>query len=138
MPFLSSQHIVIDSNARTAKDKRTGYDLLHPDIPTRKWAPERVVPPPTPPKKCQPSALTLENASKPALAGYLLPAPIIAAVRERIETISYQEILAKKDSEMRLKYKDRFPLRLPDTTTGVPDHNAHISPDPVKRYKSDR
>jgi hypothetical protein len=82
MPFLSSQHIVIDSNARTAKDKRTGYDLLHPEIPTRKWAPERVVPPPTPPKKHQSGTLTLENAPKPALAGYLLPAPIMAAVRE--------------------------------------------------------
>jgi hypothetical protein len=30
MPFLSTQHIVIDSNSRTAKDKRTGYDLLNP------------------------------------------------------------------------------------------------------------
>src|SRR5271168_146041 len=49
MPFLSSQHIVIDSNARTAKDKRTGYELRHPEIPTRKWAPERVVPPPMDP-----------------------------------------------------------------------------------------
>ena len=44
MPFLATQHIVIDSNARTAKDKRTGYDLLNPKIPKRAWAPERVVP----------------------------------------------------------------------------------------------
>ena len=50
MPFLSSQHIVIDSESQTAKDKHTGYDLLNPEIPTRNWAPERVVPPPTPPK----------------------------------------------------------------------------------------
>src|ERR1700678_4049270 len=98
MPFLAPQHIVIDSNPLTAKDKQTGYNLLHPEIPTRKWAPERVVPPPTPPKKHQSSALTLENASKPALAGYLLPAPIMAAVCEQIETISYQEILAKRIS----------------------------------------
>ena len=80
MPFLSSQQIVIDSNSRTAKDKRTGYDLLNPKIPTRKWAPERVVPPPTPPKARRQPITTLENASEPALAGYLLPAPIMAAV----------------------------------------------------------
>ena len=75
MPFLSSQHIVIDSKALTAKDKRTGYDILHPEVPTRQWAPERVVPPPTLPKKCPSVARTLGNAPKAALAGYLLPAP---------------------------------------------------------------
>jgi hypothetical protein len=84
MPFLSSHHIVIDSNTRTAKDKRSGYDLLHPRIPAREWALERVVPPPTPPKTRQAPITTLQNASEPALAGYLLPAPIMAAVRERI------------------------------------------------------
>ena len=31
MPFLSTQHIVIDPNSRTAKDKQTGYDL-HQEI----------------------------------------------------------------------------------------------------------
>jgi hypothetical protein len=49
----------------------------------------------------------------------------MAAVRERIETISFQETLAKKDAEMRCKYEDRFPLRLPDTTTDVPNHIYH-------------
>ena len=82
MPFLSSKHIVIDPNAQTAKDKQTGYDLLHPVIPIRRWAPERVVPPPTPSKPCQAPAIMLEDVSEPALAGYLLPAPIMAAVRE--------------------------------------------------------
>ena len=125
MPFLSSQHIIIDPESRTAKDKRTGYDLLNPEIPTRKWAPERVVPPPTPPKIQQPPIKGLEDASEPALAGYLLPAPIMAAVRERIETISLQEMLAKKDIEMKKTYADRFLLRLPDTTTNVPDHIYH-------------
>ena len=51
MPFLSSQHIVIDTESRTAKDKNTGYDLLNPTIPLRSWAPERTIPAPTPPKK---------------------------------------------------------------------------------------
>ncbi|KAF8799633.1 hypothetical protein BYT27DRAFT_7217605 [Phlegmacium glaucopus] len=69
MPFLSSQHIVIDTNARTAKDKRTGYDLLNPNIPTREWAPEWVTPPPTPPRLHKSPIKTLETASEPALAG---------------------------------------------------------------------
>ena len=125
MPFLSSHHIVIDTNSRTAKDKRTGYDLLNPIIPKREWAPERAVSPPQPPKARRPSIKTLEDASEPALAGYLLPGPIMAAVRERIETISFQEELTKRDLEMRAKNADRFPLRLPDTTLGVPDHIYH-------------
>ena len=125
MSFLSTHHIVIDPNSRTAKDKRTGYDLLNPKIPTRVWAPERVVPPPTPPKTRKSTAMTLESASEPALAGYLLPAPIMAAVRERIENISFQEMLAKKDKEMKERYEDRFPLRLPETTNDVPDHIFH-------------
>ena len=125
MPFLSSQHIVIDSESRTAKDKHTGYDLLNPKKPVRSWPPERVVPPPTPPKTSRPIIKTLETASEPALAGYLLPAPIMAAVRERIETISFQETLARKEAEMKKKYEDRFPLRLPDTTSDVPDHIYH-------------
>ena len=125
MPFLSSQHIVIDSNARTAKDKRTGYDILNPIIPTRTWAPERTTPPPTPPKSTPPPVKRLEDASEPALAGYLLPAPIMAAVRARIETLSLQEVLAKKEKEIRKKNADRFPLRLPDTTSDVPDHIYH-------------
>jgi hypothetical protein len=125
MPFLASQHIVIDPNTRTAKDKRTGYDLLNPKIPMRSWAPERLVPPPTPPRARRPPIKALETASEPALAGYLLPAPIMAAVRERIETISFQKILTEKETEMRQKYQDRFPLRLPDTTNEVPDHIYH-------------
>jgi hypothetical protein len=70
MPFLSSQHIVIDLNSRTAKDKQTGYDLLNPITPAREWSPKRVIPLPTPPKARQPPIKTLEDASEPALAGF--------------------------------------------------------------------
>ena len=125
MPFLCSQHIVIDPNSRTAKDKRTGYDLLNPVIPTQDWAPKQVAVPPERCKARQPSIKTLEDASEPVLAGYLLPAPIMAAVQEQIETISFQEELTKRDIEMRTQYDDRFPLRLPDTTLDVPDHIYH-------------
>jgi hypothetical protein len=69
MPFLASHHIVIDPNTRTAKDKQTDYDLLNPKIPIRSWAPERLVPPPTPPRARQPHTKGLETASEPALAG---------------------------------------------------------------------
>ncbi|RDB31066.1 hypothetical protein Hypma_000019 [Hypsizygus marmoreus] len=79
MPFLSSHQIVIDPNLRTATDKRTGFDLLNPTIPSRVWAPERIIPPPTPPKTPITTAVSLESASEPALAGYLLPKPIMAA-----------------------------------------------------------
>ena len=94
--FLATQHIAIDSNAHTTKDKRTGYDLLNPKIPKSAWAPKRVVPPPMPPKTCQQPNTTLVSVSEPALAGYLLPAPIMAAICERIETISLQDKLLKK------------------------------------------
>ena len=125
MPFLSTQHIVIDSNSHTAKDKQTGYDLLNPEVPSREWAPEQAAPPPTPPKPSWSPIITLENVSEPVLAGYLLLAPIMAAVCERIEIISIQEKLTKKDAEMKQEYRDRFPLQLPDTTTEVPDHIYH-------------
>ena len=49
----------------------------------------------------------------------------MAAVRERIETISFQEVLRQKEMEMKKKNADRFPLRLPDTTTDVLDHIYH-------------
>ena len=57
--------------------------------------------------------------------GYLLPAPIMAAVHERIWIISIQEKLTKKDAKMKQEYRDHFPLQLPDTTTEVPDHIYH-------------
>ena len=57
--------------------------------------------------------------------GYLLPAPIMAAVHERIGIILIQEKLTKKDAKMKQEYRDHFPLQLPDTTTEVPDHIYH-------------
>ena len=81
--------------------------------------------PPTPPKTRQQPNTTLVSKSEPALAGYLLPAPIMAAICECIEAISLQDKLLKKDKEMKEKYGDCFPLCLPDTTTNVPDHIYH-------------
>jgi len=117
---------VIDAHERTAIDKRSGHDLANPPehIPW-KIAPPRTIPPPTPKKIRKPKPPTLEMTGEPALAGYVLPAPIMAAVRDRIETLAFQELLKAKNAAMKLKYTDRFPTRLPDTTTGIPDHIFH-------------
>ncbi len=52
-----------------------------------------------------------ELLAEPALAGYLLPGPVMAAVRQRIETLAQQETLEALDAEMRRLYADRFPER---------------------------
>ena len=69
MPFLSSQHIIIDTESWTAKDKNMGYDLLNPTIPLRSWAPKRTISAPTPPKKARPPIKDLATASESALVG---------------------------------------------------------------------
>jgi hypothetical protein len=121
MPFLSSEHIVIDTHKRTAVDKRTGYDLINPPpFKPRKISPPRVTPPPTPKKVRVLKPPSLEQTGPPALAGYLLPGPVMAAVRDRIEAISFQEVLKAKDAKMKLKFADRFPLRLPIALTTYP------------------
>ena len=123
MPFLSSEQIVIDSYERKAIDKRSGYDLLNPPtlIVRARMAPP-ITPPPTPKKIKTPKPST---PPQPALAGYLLPDPIIAAVLDRIEGLAFQEVLKDQDTKIKLKYTDRFPIRLPDTTDHVPGHMYH-------------
>ncbi|KAF8177028.1 hypothetical protein BJ912DRAFT_799453, partial [Pholiota molesta] len=127
MSFLSAERIVIDTELRTARDKATGYDLMRTDpIP-----PRPIVSPPTPKNKhtkptVTPAVLTdslnlPSMPSEPPLAGYLCPGPVLAAVRERIEILTFRETLEKKDLEFKQKFADRFPARLPDTLD-VPDH----------------
>ena len=64
-------------------------------------------------------------AEAPALAGYLHPSPIMAAVRDCIEGLAFQEVLKVEDAKMKAKYANRFPTRLPDTTDHVPGHMFH-------------
>jgi hypothetical protein len=126
MPFLSSEQIVIDTHKRTAVDKRSGHDLVNPPpLKPRAKSTPWVTPPPTPKKVRIPKPPTLENTGPPALAGCLLPGPVMAAVRDRIEALSFQEVLKAKDAKMKLKFADRFPLRLPDSTADVPGHMFH-------------
>ncbi|KAF8582172.1 hypothetical protein K439DRAFT_1661961 [Ramaria rubella] len=93
LPFLLSHHIIINPYSRTAVDSRTDYDLMSP----RKCLPSRSKPPttplPTPKKVHQRLPVTLDNAPEPALAGYLLPEPIMAAARQRVEVLDFQELL---------------------------------------------
>ena len=49
----------------------------------------------------------------------------MAAIRDRIEALSFQEVLKAEDMKMKLKFADRFPLCLPDSTADVPSHMFH-------------
>jgi hypothetical protein len=49
----------------------------------------------------------------------------MAAVSDRIEALSFQEALAAKDAQMKLRFADHFPLRLPDSTAEIPGHMFH-------------
>jgi hypothetical protein len=49
---------------------------------------------------------------------------IMAAVRERIEVLAFQEQLRVRDEALKAKYADCFPTRLPDVGN-MPDHIYH-------------
>ena len=57
-----------------------------------------------------PKPPTLEQTGMPALAGYLLPGPIMAAVQDQIEGLTFQEVLKAEDAKMKLKHADQFPV----------------------------
>ncbi|KIJ38150.1 hypothetical protein M422DRAFT_259304 [Sphaerobolus stellatus SS14] len=71
--------------------------------------PEFVPPPPTP-KKVRIKKVDFNDISEPALVGYLLPEPIMAAVREQIKVLSGIQLMEYKDAEYKKKYANRFPL----------------------------
>jgi hypothetical protein len=39
--------------------------------------------------------------------------------------LAFQEVLKVKDTQMKLKFADQFPTRLPDSTADVPGHMFH-------------
>jgi hypothetical protein len=121
MQFLAAKHIVIDSHERTTIDKHSGHNLLNPPpITPRARSAQWVTPPPTLKKVRIPKLPTLEQTGAPALASYLLPGPIITTVRDRIEGLAFQEVLKVKDAQMKVKFADRFPTRLPTAPTMSP------------------
>src|SRR6202789_3380423 len=126
MPWLALEQIVMDPHTGSAIDKHSGYNILNPPaFITKTRATPQVPLPPTPKKIRVPKLPTLEETGAPALAGYLLPGPVMAAVRERLEGLAFQEVLKSEDAKMKRKYADRFPTRLPDTTDHVPGHMFH-------------
>jgi hypothetical protein len=123
MSFLLSHHIVIDTLARSAHDKRVGYDLIKPRIPKQLSSLDS---PPTSQTDTIPApyAQSSEKVSEPPLAGYLQPAPIMAAVREQIETIALQETLTRRDKELKRTFSELFPIKLPNAAD-IPTHIYH-------------
>ena len=126
MPFLSSEHVVIDPHERTAIVDSSGFDIMNPKVPVRTWAPDRVTPPPTPPKQRLAPLPSLEDTPAAGLKGCELPRAIIAAVHQQLESLNLAEELRRRDAEMKVKFADRFPICLPDTSLDdVPDHIFH-------------
>jgi hypothetical protein len=118
MSFLASHHIIIDTQLRSACDKRVDYDLIRPKQPLSSHSCH-----PTHKAKSTPEAGTqaIDKGSEPPLAGYLRPAPIMAAVREHIESLAFQDKLAKCDTKFKVTFSNCFPLQLP-AAMNIPTH----------------
>jgi len=116
LPFLQHNNIVIDHAARTVIDKNSGFDLLHPTLPS----------PPKPPKKklkdffrdlkedrklmvtelkmvCAERRCKIRNFMED-----VKPIDAVAAIRQRIETLNTQEQLDRLSDAVKTKYKDVF------------------------------
>ncbi|KAJ7323284.1 hypothetical protein DFH08DRAFT_817852 [Mycena albidolilacea] len=123
MPFLASEHILIDPEQRTAVDKRTGFDLLNnPSYPPHQWKPEWVTPPPTPKK---PKHKPLEQEPIPFSCSTELPVSVMLDVKNRIDELALQKLLQDEDARLKTKHADVFPIRLPDNTDDLPDNILH-------------
>ncbi|KAG6859273.1 hypothetical protein C0995_010095 [Termitomyces sp. Mi166 len=125
IPFLSAESLVLDMEARTAIDKRTGYDIMNPSIHT---TPISVSP--TMPCKHVHTRAPRRNGHDKCTAplhceDHTSPSQIMALIRERVEHLSLEKLLAKKDTEAKQRYADCFPSELPKTTEDIPNHIYH-------------
>jgi hypothetical protein len=93
-------------------DKPTTAEIWAQGIPLE-------TPPPTLKKSWTKKPPTLRNSGAPSLAGYLLPSPIMATVWDHIEGLIFQKVLEEANQQMKLRFADHFPLRLPDNTTAI-------------------
>jgi hypothetical protein len=125
MPWLSEEQIVMDLHECIAIDKCTSYDLLNPPLTTWACTTPWVPLPPTPKKIRVPKPPTLEETGASTLVGYLLPGPVMATVWDCIEGIAFQEVLKDRDAKIKIKYANRFLMRLPNPTDHVPGHMFH-------------
>jgi len=96
LPFLTAEDIIIDVKNRLANPRNSDYNLVNPIIPKRPNTPITIHTPIIPERQKK-AKVNLDNLSEPALAGFLLPGPIMAAVRERIEGLAFKGMLDKKD-----------------------------------------
>jgi hypothetical protein len=116
LPFLAHNNIVVDASARTAIDKNTNFDLLHPVPPS----------PPKPPKqKLKDFFKELQQDRKLMIAKLNMvcndrlrhtqfkfepvkPVDTVAAIRERIEVVATQKELLLLGDQLKAEFKDVF------------------------------
>lgn len=129
LPFLAHNNIVVDHASRTAIDKLTGFDLLNPKAP----------PAPLPPKnklkdffrdlkrdrKLMVAELKMVCAERRCkIVGLMENVQVVdplAAVRQRVEVLNFQDHLERLGSAVKDKYQDVFaPIpHLDELPTGV-------------------
>ncbi|KAG5725083.1 hypothetical protein E4T56_gene10298 [Termitomyces sp. T112] len=127
IPFLLAEHLVLDIEANTATDKRTGFNIVHPCCsPNPAPTPSAHTPPSNPPKKR--GAEQQERTKLIHREDYTSPSQVMAWVRERIEVLSLEETLEKKDAEAKKTYADCFPSKLPRTTDNVVNAQGYSAP----------
>jgi hypothetical protein len=116
LPFLAHNNIVVDASARTAINKNTNFDLLHPVPPS----------PPKPPKqKLKDFFKELQQDRKLTVAELNMvcndrlrhtqfkfklvnPVNTVAAIREQIEVVAAQKELLLLGDQMKAEFKDVF------------------------------
>lgn len=127
IPFIVREDLVLDMALKTIYVRETGYDLVNPLLPVRVWQPKYKIPPPTPPKKRPPkipAGVSLEDALPARLDASKLTRKIVAAVRKRIVSLSFEEERQEAERNIHVEFADMFPTRLPDFAD-MPDHIYH-------------
>ncbi|KAG6901289.1 hypothetical protein C0995_014033 [Termitomyces sp. Mi166 len=124
IPFLSAEKLVLDVEANMAINKRTGFDIVNPTSAqvSQRTSPHHLW---TGHPKPQGSTSNTMCATPSHRKDYATPSQIMALVQEHIEALSLEEILSKKDKEVKQRYADRFLMELSKTTDDVPDHIYH-------------
>jgi len=116
LPFLLHNNIVIDHALRTATDKVSGFDLLHPTPPTAPKPPRRKLKEffhdLKEDRKLLVAELKMVCVERRAMFDHKLeevkPVDLVAAVRDRIEALNTQEQLDRLSDAVKEKYLDVF------------------------------
>jgi hypothetical protein len=115
LPFLSHNNIVTDHALRSCIDKKTGYNLINPEIvtpPKKKLQPKEKRKQIRQFKKSMIEELTVLCKSRRPIVDSTLEKPIefnvVSAIKERIETLAFQESLEKEGSKLKKEFRDLF------------------------------